>query len=184
MYFTLGMPNPWDDTLRRRAVRAYEAGEGAYEDLATLFGIGERTLQRWVQEFRAEGTLTPKPKGGGWRSPILLPLLHDLVADAPDATCAELCWAYNRRAPAAHQTTFTSLWRAMRRAGYVLKKNARGRARSIDRTSSRSAPPTDGGAVASMPGASFSSTKPGRTSRWAARTRGSRKAPNTSNRGR
>lgn len=96
------MPNPWDDTRRRRAVRAYEAGEGAYDDLAALFEIGMRTLQRWVQEYRAEGTLTPKPKGGGWRSPIRLPVLHALVAEAPDATCAELCWAYNRRAPTAH----------------------------------------------------------------------------------
>ena len=59
MYFTLEMPNPWDDTLRRRAVHAYEAGEGAYEDLAALFEIGVRTLQRWVQEYRAEGALTP-----------------------------------------------------------------------------------------------------------------------------
>jgi transposase-like protein len=105
MYFTLEMPNPWDDTLRPRAVRAYEAGEGAYDELAALFEIGARTLQRWVQEYRAEGTLTPNPKGGGWRSPILLPLLHALVAEAPDVTCAELCWAYNRRAPAAHRTT-------------------------------------------------------------------------------
>ena len=184
MYFTLGMPNPWDETLRRRAVRAYEAGEGSYDDLAALFGIGARTLQRWVQEYRAEGTLTPKPKGGGWRSPILLPLLHALVAEAPDATCAELCWAYNRRAPAAHQTTFTSLWRALRRSGYVLKKNGRGRVSSIGRTSTGSAPPTAAGAAGSTSAGSFSSTKPGRTSRWAGRTRGSAKARSTSNRAR
>jgi transposase len=178
------MPNPWDDTLRRRAVSAYEAGEGAYADLASLFGIGARTLQRWVQEYRVEGTLTPKPKGGGWRSPILLPLLHALVAEAPDATCAELCWAYNRRAPAAHQTTFTSLWRALRRAGYVLKKNGHGRVNSIGPTSSGSAARSAAGGAASTVGGSFSSTKPGRTSRWAGRMRGSRKARSTSNRAR
>lgn len=182
MYFTLGMPNPWDETLRRRAVRAYDAGEGEYDELAGLFGIGVRTLQRWVHAYRAEGTLTPKPKGGGWRSPILLPLLHALVAEAPDATCAELCWAYNRRAPTAHQTTFTSLWRALRRAGYVLKKNGRGRVNSTGPTSSRSAPPIGAGAAGSMPAGWCSSTKPARTSRWAGRTRGSRKARSTSRR--
>lgn len=31
-----------------------------------------RTLQRWVQENRAEGALTPKPKGRGWRSRELM----------------------------------------------------------------------------------------------------------------
>ncbi|MFN8583596.1 MAG: hypothetical protein U0163_21790 [Gemmatimonadaceae bacterium] len=83
-----------------------------------------RHLPRWVQAYRAEGALTPKPKDGGWQSPNLLPVLHSLGAEAPDATCAELCWAYNRSAPAAHQTTFTSLWRALRRSGYVLRKTA------------------------------------------------------------
>ncbi len=184
MYFTLEMPNPWDDTLRRRAVHAYEAGEGAYEDLAALFEIGVRTLQRWVQEYRAEGALTPKPKGGGWRSPILMPTLHGLIAEAPDATCAELCFEYNRRVSAAHHTTPSSLWRAVRRAGYVVKKNGRVRVRSIAPTSSRSAPPTGGGAAPSMPAGSSLSTKPARISRWGARTPGSRKGRSMSNRAR
>jgi transposase len=121
MYFTFGMPNPYDESLRHRVIRAYEAGEGTYDELAALFALGARTIQRWVVRFRAEGTVVALPKGGGWRSPIQVPLLHTLIAEAPDATCAELCWAYNRRAPAAHQTTPTSRWRAMRRAGYVLK---------------------------------------------------------------
>jgi hypothetical protein len=64
MYSTLEMPNPWDDTLRRRAARALEAGKRAYEDSAAPFEIGGRTLQRWVEGYLVEGTLTPKPKGG------------------------------------------------------------------------------------------------------------------------
>jgi transposase len=184
MYFTLGMPNPYDESLRRRVIRAYEAGEGTYDELAELFAIGARTIHRWVVRFRAEGTVVPLPKGGGWQSPILLPLLHALIAEAPDATCAELCWAYNRQAPAAHQTTPTSLWRAVRRAGYVLKKNGRARVRSTVPTSSGSAPRTGAGAVGLTPAVSSSSMKPARTSRWAARTPGSRKARSTSNRAR
>jgi transposase len=184
MYFTLGMPNPYDESLRQRVIRAYEAGEGTYEDLAALFALGARTIQRWVVRYRAEGTLVPLPKGGGWHSPIQLPVLHRLIAEAPDATCAELCWAYNRQASAAHQTTPSSLWRAMRRAGYVLKKNGHARARSTGPTSSGSAPRTDAGVGASIPVASSSSMKPARTSRWAARTPGSRRAPSTSSRGR
>jgi len=184
MYFTLGMPNPYDESLRHRVIRAYEAGEGTYDELAALFALGARTIQRWVVRFRAEGTVVALPKGGGWRSPIQVPLLHTLIAEAPDATCAELCWAYNRRAPAAHQTTPTSLWRAMRRAGYVLKKNARGRARSTGPTSNASAPRTGAGADRSIPAVSSSSMKPARTSRWAARTPGSRRGTSTWRRGR
>ena len=56
--------------------------------------MGARTIHRWVVRFRADGTVVPLPKGGGWQSPILLPLLHTLIAEAPDATCAEFCWAY------------------------------------------------------------------------------------------
>ena len=184
MYFTLGMANPYDESLRHRVIRAYEAGEGTYDELAALFALGARTIQRWVVRFRAEGTVVALPKGGGWRSPIQVPLLHTLIAEAPDATCAELCWAYNRRAPAAHQTTPTSLWRAMRRAGYVLKKNARGRARSTGPTSNASAPRTGAGADRSIPAVSSSSMKPARTSRWAARTPGSRRGTSTWRRGR
>lgn len=184
MYFTLGMPNPYDADLRRRVIRAYEAGEGTYENLAALFDVAARSIHRWVVRFRAEGTVVPLPKGGGWTSPILMPTLHALVAEAPDATCAELCWAYNKQAPAAHQTTPTSLWRALRRAGYVVKKNGRVRVRSIGPTSSRSAQPTGGGAALSTSVGSSSSMKPERISRWAARTPGSRKGRSTSNRAR
>jgi hypothetical protein len=83
---------------------------------------------------RVTGSLVPKPKAGGWRCPITLPLLHAVIADAPDATIAELCWEYNRRAAATAQTTVTSFGRAMRREGYVLKKTAAAeRARSAGR---------------------------------------------------
>ena len=90
MYFTIGMPNPIDARLRARAVRAYEGGRGTHEDIAETFGIGRRTLQRWVARWRAHGERTARPKGGGWRSPIVMPTLEGVLAEAPDATCAEL----------------------------------------------------------------------------------------------
>ena len=140
MYFTVGMPNPIDERLRARAVRAYEAGRGTHVDVAGMFGVGGRTLQRWVARWRATGECTARAKRGGWHSPIVMPTLEALVAEAPDATCAELCWAYNQRVARAHPTTPTSLWRALRRAGYVSKKNGRGRVKSIAPMSGASAP--------------------------------------------
>jgi transposase len=133
------MPNPYDVALRERAVKAYEAGHGAYRDVAAIFGLGHRTLEQWVALWRMSGAVAPRPKGGGWRCPIDLTVLHAVIGEAPDAMSAELCWAYNRRVKSGERTTPTSFRRAMHREGYVLKKNGRGRVRSIGRTSGRTA---------------------------------------------
>jgi transposase len=131
------MANAYGIDLRERAVCAYQRGDGTLAEVAVTFSVHARTLQRWVAQQRASGSLVPRPKAGGWRCPIELPLLDAVIADAPDATVAELCWEYNRRAPRSAQTTVTSFGRAMRRVGYVLKKNGRDQVRSIGRRSKR-----------------------------------------------
>ena len=128
------MPNPYDVALRERAVRAYERGEGSYADLAAVFNLDHRTLERWVARWRATGSVAPRPKGGGWPCPIDMEVLQTVVRAVPDATLEELCWLYNRRVPNARRTTRASLHRALTRAGFVLKKNARGRASGTART--------------------------------------------------
>jgi transposase len=139
MYFTNAMPNPYDVALRERAVAAYESGEGSYAHLATVFDLDHRTVERWVARWRQTGSVAPQPKGGGWRCPIDTPVLHAVIGECPDATIEELCRAYNRRVRRARRTSARSLRRAMHREGFVLKKNARGRAKSTGRTSTRSA---------------------------------------------
>jgi transposase-like protein len=125
--------------FRGRAVAAYESGEGGYIELAGVFGIGYRTLERWVAQYRATESVAPRPRGGGWRSPIDLVLLHAVIREQPDGTSDELCRAYNRRVGRARRTTATSFRRAMGRAGYVLKKNGRARVNRTDPTFGRSA---------------------------------------------
>ena len=51
--------------LRKRAVRAYERGAGSYAQLAALFEVDHRTLERWVAR---------------WRSPIDLKVRRVLAA--------------------------------------------------------------------------------------------------------
>jgi transposase len=133
------MPNPIDESLRFAAVRAYEAGRGTCADVAGMFGVGPRTLRRWVNRWRKDGEVAARPKRGGWVSPIRMPTLETVLAEAPDATCVELCWAYNRRVARPHRTTPTFLWRAPLLAVYVIKKNGRGRVKSTALTSSASA---------------------------------------------
>jgi transposase len=135
LYFTNAMPNPYDVALRERAVAAYESGEGSYAHLATLFDLDHRTVERWVARWRETGSVTPQPKGGGWRCPIDTTVLHAVIGERPDATIEELCRAYNRRVRVAQRTSARSLRRAMHREGVVLKKNGRARAKSTGRTS-------------------------------------------------
>jgi len=118
------MPNPYPTALRERAVRACEDSTARYVDVAAGFGISLATLVRWVQRARETGTLDPMAKGGGWRSPIDVPLLHRLVHEKPDRTTDELTRAYNRAAPPDARVHRSSVLRALQRTGYVFKKNA------------------------------------------------------------
>jgi len=97
LYFNVVMAEPYDVTLRERAVAAYDAGEGGYHQVAPLFRIGWRTLHRWVARERETSSVAPDPKRGGWQSPTDMDVLHAVVREAPDGTFPELCWEYNRR---------------------------------------------------------------------------------------
>ena len=132
------MPNPYDVALRERAVTAYEAGAGSYADVSAGLAISQRTLERWVAQLRATGDVAALPKGGGWRSPIDLAVLHGLVAERADATAAELRRRYNQCVPRGQRVSVSAIMRALKRAGYVLKQNGRGRARSTGPMSTRS----------------------------------------------
>jgi putative transposase len=118
------MPNPYSMELRTRAVAAYEAGEGSYVAVAEQFAISVSSLLRWVERIRTTGDVTPRPKGGGWQSPIDAALLRAVIAERPDATAEELRRAYNRRVARAQRVSRSSIVRALRRLGFVLKKTA------------------------------------------------------------
>jgi transposase len=132
------MPNAHPTGLRERAVRAYEAGEGSYDDVAARFGIGSRTLQDWVALWRATGRMEPQPKGGGNPSPVDIEVLEDVLRERPDAVVDELRASYNDRVPKARRVHRSSILRALHRRGYVFKKNVRGPQSRTGRTSKKS----------------------------------------------
>ena len=127
-----------DVELRERVVAAHAAGKGGVHTLADLFGIGYRTIQRWLARQRATGSVAPAPGSGGWRSPIDTVVLTALIREAPDATAAELCCEYNRRVGASQRTSVWGIGRARRRLGFVCKKNAHGQVKWIGPMSRRS----------------------------------------------
>ncbi|MCA1628648.1 MAG: transposase [Acidobacteria bacterium] len=79
--------------LREKIALAYEYSDYTLDEVAELFGVGRRTVTRFVQKQRSGLSLVPQPHAGGY-PPVLtakaLVTLRDKVTDTPDATLAEL----------------------------------------------------------------------------------------------
>lgn len=153
---------PYDATFRERAVLAYERGDRSAAEVARIFGIAHRTLQRWIAQYRATGSVEPRAAAGGQRSRVNVPLVRQLLAAQPDATCGELTDAYNRRVPRRARVQWWSIWRALQRAGYVIKKNGPGRPSKTGPMSNARAARSAGGSGRSIPTVWYVSMKPGR----------------------
>jgi transposase len=132
-------------TFRERVVAAHAAGKGGAHSLAEVFGIGYRTVQRWLARQRGTGSVQPTPGSGGWTSAIDDTLLTTLIREVPDSTAAELCAEYNRRVRSGPRASVWAIGRARRRLGFVCKKNGRGPAKWIGPTSRRSGKRSSGG---------------------------------------
>ena len=132
------MANPHPVELRVRAVHAYEAGEGSFDDIATRFGIARRTLQRWVKRKLETGAVEPHVKGGGNPSPVDVSVLLRVLAAHPDGVTSELTAAYNKAVERAQRVHRSSILRTLHRLNYVFKKNGRSRPNRIAPTSRRS----------------------------------------------
>ena len=59
------MPGAYSADLRQRVLRVCECGQVSRAKIAALFQVGETTLYRWQQEWRAEGRCRAKPHAGG-----------------------------------------------------------------------------------------------------------------------
>ena len=53
------------DDLRRRAVEAYERGEGTLAVVAERFAVGVASLGRWLKRKRETGSVERAPRAGG-----------------------------------------------------------------------------------------------------------------------
>jgi transposase len=133
------MAEPYPVELRERVVKAYEAGDGSYADVGTLFDIGEASVKRWVSRYRAYGSVAARPKGGGTPSPIGAAEIDAIVERLGDPTALEITAEFNWHRRGRARMHVSSVKRALHRFGYVVKKNAAGRWRVCGRTSSKSA---------------------------------------------
>src|SRR5205085_4319133 len=79
--------------LREKIALLYDTDDYSLDEVADLFGIGRRSVARFVQKYRAGLSLAPQPHAGGYPAvltPEMLAVLRNKVTETPDATLMEL----------------------------------------------------------------------------------------------
>lgn len=107
--------------LREHVVAAVEAGRRRAE-VAEIFGISLRTVERYLQQQQRSGDLRPKPLPGRRRE-ILPAQEAQLTAQLqayPTATLERHCQVWAERTGV--WVSATTMYRAIRRLGWTWKK--------------------------------------------------------------
>ena len=128
------MPAAYPVELRQRVVSAYASGEQTFDSVARRFSVGIATVTRWAKMRQVTGDVSPRSRGGGTPSIIASDEVDDLVRQLRDPTAMELTVHFNRNRRGKARIHVSSMKRALRRFGYVVKKNADGHWRVCART--------------------------------------------------
>ena len=109
---------PYSMDLRTRVIRDWDAGMHA-DAVAAKYAVSRAWVHRLQQRRRETGSIAPR-KQTRWRIPILAAhedRLSTLIAAQPDRTLSELREALGTTA------SLTTVWRAVARLGFTIKKN-------------------------------------------------------------
>ena len=114
---------PYSEDLRSRVVAARQAGHSAQE-IAKLFGLSKRSVERYCKQRETAGHLRPKQIGGYRRSRLAEhgATLQDWVTAQNDLTLAEL--QVRCRKQLRVKIGINALWHQLERLGLNFKKNA------------------------------------------------------------
>jgi transposase len=129
------MTKPLSDDLRERLVAAVEGGQSR-RAAAERFGIAPSTAVKWMNRWRLEGHVKPRPMGGdrhSHRIEAYAEVILALIDEKPDATLAEI--AAHLDEACGVQFSETAIWRLLKRHGLTFKKRQRMRASNSDLTS-------------------------------------------------
>lgn len=121
------MAGAYSADLRERALLACERGQLSRAKIAALFRLGESTLDRWLETWRAEGRRAAKPHAGGTEPRLdatALEALQAIVAEANDLTLAE--YADRLQARAGVSASGPTVSRALKKLGLPRKKDLPG----------------------------------------------------------
>ena len=108
--------------IRKRAIDAYEAGNGTQAEIAKFYGVDLSTFQRWLQRYRKIGLAAPLPRG---HNPPALNeeqtlRLAEMVRERPDATLEQL------RAGVGVCCSLVAIHNTLKRLDCRFKKSAAG----------------------------------------------------------
>ena len=117
------MSTPLSKDLRKRLVFAVEEGQSR-RSAARRFGVAASTAIKWVDQWRREGRVEPRPLGGdrhSHRTEAHAVEILALVAETPDITLAEIA----EHLEGAHglRVAVSTVWRLLDRHGQTFKKN-------------------------------------------------------------
>ena len=137
------MGRPYSTDLRERVLRACESGEESQAVIARRFEISESAVRSWLRQLYQEGRRAPKPHGRGFRSILDEDdgaVLRSLVKDRNDGTLKEYVQAFMGKT--GEEISESSICRALKRHGLVIKKRPCGRVNNRDLMSLPNAKPT------------------------------------------
>jgi transposase len=83
----------YSQDLRERVIAAVEAGQQSQAAIAKTFGVSESTLDKWINRWRATGSVAALPFAGGRRRVLkaCAAIIRAEVKQQPDVTLDELC---------------------------------------------------------------------------------------------
>lgn len=116
------MSTPYPRELRERVLAAYDRGL-TQPEVCELFNVARGTIVNWLRIRRETGDVEPLPHGGGNPIRVRTEVLEAVLGELPDGTRKELTQLYNQKVPRRERVHESSLYRALRRNGYVSKKS-------------------------------------------------------------
>lgn len=115
---------PLSKDLRQRVIDAVEGG-ASRRAAAERFGVAPSTAVRWLDQWRSEGRVGPRPQGGDKRSHHIEAYSKEilgLVKANKDITLAEIAaHLFDEHGRVFGQTT---IWRLLDRHAMTFKKNS------------------------------------------------------------
>lgn len=110
------MPRPLPLEIRDRIIRAWQAGELTWQEIADQYGVSLASVNRLIRRFRQTGSTAPNPHAGGRRRLIDdagLALVRELIEQEPRRTLEELVERYH--AVCGVRPSITTMHRAVHR---------------------------------------------------------------------
>ncbi len=118
---------PHSADLRQRLVTLYEQGEGSIRQLAQRFQVSPDSVRLLLRQYRATGSLDPKPYAGGPQPKLQTAhheVLRELVEADNDATLVQLAERLGERTGVSVSGSTVS--RTLSQLGITRKKKSQG----------------------------------------------------------